>query len=148
MPRQKTLTKPKTKRRTKKQFKPPKFLRVLLALTLIAAGLCCTAAVVKKISKPYVISYGESKEVRDIRKQIAVATADNQQLKRDISYLGTAQGKEAEARKLGWVKKGEVALVVQQPGKSSFQVDQPIAIKDTFWQSAGKRLVGIFVRRH
>lgn len=135
-----------TRHKTKRRFKPPKFLRALLVLVLVAAGLYCARMIALKVSRPYLISYGESKEIAKINKQIAVATAENDQLNRDLSYLATPQGKEAEARKLGLVKKGETAIMVQQPDQSKLQLDRAQAMKETFWQSASKNLAKMFVK--
>lgn len=141
-----TPMRPSSRRKSDKPFKPPKFLRMLLILVIAVAGLYCVKATAVKILKPYVISYGESKEIDEIKKQIAVASAENRQIKRDISYVATPQGKEAEARKLGWVKKGEVTLVVDQPQQPKFTVEPSVAVKRTFWQNTSWRLVGMFVR--
>ncbi len=132
--------------KVKRQFKPPKFMRVALMVVAVAVGVYLAMLVVAKVTKPYRISYGESKEIASIQKQIADAKTDNEQLKRDLAFLATPQGKEAEARRLGWVKKGETALVVQQPDQSKFKLDQAEAMRETFWQSAGKKLIKMFVK--
>jgi cell division protein FtsB len=146
MPKRIRRTRSTTRHRTRRQFKPPKFLRVLLVLVLVAVGIYAAYATVLKVSRPYAISYKEAKEIASLKKKIAVETTDNQQLKNDLSYLATPPGKEAEARKLGWVKTGETALVVQQPDQSKLQLDQAQAMKETFWQSASKKLVKLFVK--
>ena len=142
MPKRIHRKRPKTKRR----FKAPRFLRVLLVLVVIAVGLYLGWLVARKISKPYVISYTESTEIASIQKQIADAKTENSQLKRDLEYLATPQGKEAEARRLGWVKKGETALVVQQPAQPQFQGEQSEAMKESFWQSVCRSVVKVFVK--
>ncbi len=146
MPKKQTTKRPKTRRMRTKRTKAPKLLRVLLVLTLLAAGGYCLKATVCKLARPYLISHSESQEIVALQKQIASANIENIQLKRESELMGTPQGKEAEARKLGWVKKGEVALVVQQPDQSRLLQEQAEAMKETFWQSAGKKLVGVFAR--
>lgn len=108
-------------------------------------------SVITKAARPYLISYGESKEIAEVNRQTKEAAAEKSALKRDIKYLTDpktqARALEEEARKLGWVKKGEVALVVAQP-KESNENAQPVVPTEekTFWQSAGQRVLGIFVR--
>jgi cell division protein FtsB len=146
MPKRIRRTRSTTRHKTKRTFKPPKFLRVLLVLMIVAVGIYSAYATALKVSRPYVISYGESKEIEKLKKQIAVATTENNQLNRDLSYLATPQGKEAEARKIGLVKKGETAIMVQQPDQSKLQLDRTQAMKETFWQTASKSLVKLFVK--
>ena len=121
--------------------------RALFTFTLIACVLFCIGAFVAKASKPYLISYGESKEISDIKNQIADARAENMAIKKDIKYLSTPEGKEAEARKLGWVKEGEVALVIE-PHESENKDGQSLnpPVKESFWSSAGRRILGLFAR--
>ena len=118
---------------------------MLLMLACMALVIFIVKAVVMKAARPYLISYNESKERSDIQQQIAQAKAENRALERDIIHLGTPEGKEAEARKLGWVKQGEVAVVVPQVGKSPF-ASEPLP-QETFWDHLGRRMAGVFVKK-
>lgn len=102
--------------------------------------------VLAKAIKPYRISYVESREIADVRNQIAQAEADNKRLKEDIEYIQKPEGKMVEARKLGFVKEGEVAVVVEQPDREQYERDQMKTppVKDTFLQSWKKRITGFF----
>lgn len=112
----------------------------------VACGLLyCVKAAVAKVSRPYVINYGESREVARLQKEIGAARAENRQLKGEIRDIETQTGKEAEARKLGWVKKGETAIVVEQPQKTALETAQPIPNKSC-WQRASDWLTGLFHR--
>lgn len=130
--------------RSKRRSKFGRYLRMFLMLACLALAFLIVRAMVMKAARPYLISYNESKERSEIQKQIAQAEAENRGLKRDIIYLDTAEGKEAEARKLGWVKTGEVAVVVPQVGKSPFD-GEPLP-QPTFWDHFGIRMAGMFVK--
>lgn len=119
---------------------------MFLALVILVVGAYCVKAVVAKITRPYLISYGESREVSNLKRQIASATAENRQLKSDINSIGKSQGKEAEARKLGWVKKGEIAIVVEQPQKTGLESAEERAGKSC-WQRVGDWFARVFSRR-
>ena len=128
-----------------------KAMRVFLMLLVIAGVIFSMGSVITKAARPYLISYGESKEIAEVNRQTAEAAAENSALKRDIKYLTDPKTQvralEEEARKLGWVKKGETALVVEQPKKPG-EDSRPVVPteKRSFWQDAGKRVLGIFVR--
>lgn len=78
-----------------------------------------------KASKPYVISYRESKDIVSIKREISEAEAENRALKGQIGYLKTDRGKVAEARKLGFVKPGEISLVVGKSEDDQSSSDHP-----------------------
>jgi len=122
--------------------------RVLLALAVVACGVALVGAIIAKGAKPYLISHGEAKEIGQVKQQIAQAEAESRALKKKIGYLQTPQGKEAEARKLGWVKEGEIAVVLGEPqdlqGAARGLPDSAAA--NSFWQTAGRWVLGLFVR--
>jgi len=138
----KTRTRGKTVRRKKR---PGRYLRFLLAIVIACGAVYCARAVIVKISRPYLLSYSESKEVAETQKQMDAARAENRQLARDIADISTPRGKEAEARKLGWVKKGETAIVVGPAQKSSLETAHPQPRK-SFWQNAVDVFIGPFRR--
>ena len=113
-------------------------------LVCLSLAILIVRAVAMKAARPYVISYNESKERSDIQQQIAQAKAENRALKADIIHFGTPEGKEAEARKLGWVKEGEVAVVVPDSGPSPF-ASEPLP-PESVWDRMGRRLAGMFVK--
>jgi len=120
----------------------------VLALASAAAVICIVGTVVSKAARPYLISHAESKEISEINRQIAEANAENRALKKEIAYLSTPEGKEAEARKLGWVKAGEVAIVIERPQNSQGKAVQSADSleRESFWHAAGRRILGLFVR--
>ncbi|HET6453920.1 MAG TPA: septum formation initiator family protein [Armatimonadota bacterium] len=119
-------------------------MRIFLMLICISLAAFIVRAAVMKAARPYLISYTESKERADIQRQIAQANAEKNALKRDIAYLGTPKGKEEEARKLGWVKTGEVAVVVPDTGPSPF-ASEPLP-QPSVWDRMSRRMAGMFVK--
>jgi len=118
---------------------------VLASLVIIV----CFYLIAMKASRPFIISYAESKEITDIKRQNAAAEAENKKLKEDRAYLQTAQGKEAEARKLGFVKEGEISLIVEHPEKSEPPVlnPPPPPVKKTFWQKVADKAATVFAHK-
>jgi cell division protein FtsB len=119
-------------------------MRILLLLACFGVAVLIVRAAAMKAARPYVISYTESKERADIQRQIAQANAEKNALKHDIAYLDTPEGKEAEARKLGWVKTGEVAVVVPDSGPSPF-ASEPLP-QASIWDRMSRRMAGMFVK--
>ena len=109
---------------------------------VILAG---TFMVVSKASRPYRISYSESKDITAKLQKLNKAQAENEVLKQDWEYLTNPQTQneamEIEARKLGWVKPGEIAIVVEQSPKA---LDEENKFPVSSWFSPGKRILGLF----
>jgi hypothetical protein len=120
-----------------------KLLKVMLQILVAFAIAYCVKAAIAKAARPTVINYREKKEVALLQQQIGAARAENIQLKGDITDIDTKPGKVSEARKLGWVKKGETAIVVEQPQKTALETAEPIAGKSC-WRRAGDWLAGLF----
>lgn len=123
-----------------------KSARVLAVLAVACVCILLVKAAVMKAARPYVISYGESKESTEIQQQIDAATSENKALREQIAFLSTNKGKEIEARKLGWVKPGEVSLLIQ-PKAGVPENDFITPPKDpSLVERAVRGLVGLFVR--
>lgn len=151
MRRQTTHSRPHQVVRRKTRRRRPlfaRFIRVVLMLAVIASILFCAKAVIVKAARPYLISYGESKESSEIKLQMAEAYAESKVLKKEIPHLLSPEGMEAEARKLGWVKKGEVAIVVEQPKQSQIERSGPAgpSERESCWHVIGRHILGLFVR--
>lgn len=117
----------------------------LIILVVIGAIVWRTIA---KVTKPYRISYAESKEITEIKEQIAQAEAENKKLKEEIEYIKRPEGKIAEARKLGFVKDGEIAVVVEQPDRQQYELEKtkmPV-VEETFFESLRRRVKEFFSR--
>jgi len=130
--------------RHSRRSKSGRYFRTFLMFACLALTIFIVKAMVAKAVRPYWINHNEKKESADIQKQIAQAKAENLAFKQEIIHLGTPEGKEEEARKLGWVKQGEVAVVVPDSGPSPF-ASEPLP-QETFWDHLGRRMAGVFVK--
>lgn len=117
------------------------------AVACIAVLLLCSYLVAAKASKPFIVSYSESKDIAVLKRESVAVAAENKRLREQRDYLLTARGKEAEARKLGWVKDGEVSIVVEKPPRTIvLDIPQNQPKKKTFWGGVGEKLIGLLVR--
>jgi len=133
----------KVRRRPVKSGKPGKFKRVVSRLLIICLVVGGIYMFLDKLSRPFRISHGEVQAISDVKKQIKDEEAQNRALKQHIEFLKTDKGREVEARRLGWVKPGEVAIVVEQPSPHpKIELKEPVRHK-SLW---GK-VKGIFTRR-
>lgn len=131
-------------RRPRRKSKAGRWFRILLMLACFAlVGFIAKAMIVKAV-RPWWIDHNEKKESVQLQQQIDKAKAENRAIKRDIAYLDTPEGKIAEARRLGWVKQGEVAVVVPNEGPSPFD-GEPIP-EPSFWDNLVRRVAGVFVK--
>jgi len=124
-----------------------RFLRTSLMLLAIGFGIFIGWHVVNKIAKPYIVGYCEGREIAQIKAEIAQEKRDNRSLNREIRYLGTEAGQTAEARKLGMVKEGEVALIVETSEQDPSHTREESGVekdKKPFWQAAGAWVAGLF----
>jgi cell division protein FtsL len=133
----------------KRPTRRTKTIRVIVSSLVIVIILAMAWKVVAKSIKPYRIGYSESKDIIEIKKQIAEAEAENKALKADIEYLKRPEGKLVEARKLGFVKEGEVAVVIEQPDRKQFEIDHiknPPPAEESYWKSLKRKIAKFFSR--
>lgn len=72
-----------------------------------------TFAVIRKAVRPIDLLCEGKSEVRRMEAQYAKDKAENTALHKKRRYLLTPSGSEAEARKLGYVRPGEVSVVIE-----------------------------------
>lgn len=72
---------------------------------------------VKKTVRPFNLYFIEARETKHIDNDIKKLKTENASLRNKANYLKTKEGAETEARQLGWVRKGEIALVVEKQSK-------------------------------
>jgi cell division protein FtsL len=90
-------------------------LSLVLGLLLLIA-----VAVIAKAIAPYQEAHGMRQQLADTNRQIAQTDAENAAYQRRLAYLQTPEGKTTEARKLGYLRPNEVAVVVEgTPGEFS-----------------------------
>lgn len=80
---------------------------------LAAAIVFCAFAVIRKAIRPIDLLCEGKSEVRRMEAQYAKDKAENAALRRKRRYLLTPSGSEAEARKLGYVRPGEVSVIIE-----------------------------------
>lgn len=116
---------------------------VLAVVVISVLGFASAKAV-----RPYLLSYGERKEIAVVKAKIEVAKADQKALKEQLKYASTPEGREAEMRKHGWAKPGEIAVVIPEEGKASDRLPDPgeAELPEPLWQKAGRHVLGLFVR--
>ena len=84
---------------------------VKLAVFVVIVAALANAAVYR-IGRPLRLLSREYRETRKLESQVAALRRDNASLEQRIKHLQTPQGAAVAARKLGYVKPGEVTLVV------------------------------------
>jgi cell division protein FtsL len=142
-------TRPTTRRLRRRKRKTSKLLRILLMAVVSATCIVTLFLVIHKAAKPYLLSYGESKEIADLKSEINSSLVENKALKDSISFLQTPQGKEVEARRLGFVKDGETSVVVEQPHESpSVSLQSTTHQNNSILRTAGRKILSVFARKH
>lgn len=66
-------------------------------------------------AKAYLKWYDERQEVLRLKQQLAVIEDENEHLRQGIESLDTMSGREAEARRQGWIKPGETPVLIPEP---------------------------------
>lgn len=84
----------------------------LLAIFIGVLGLAIFGLVTKAI-RPYREAGAQKGQMSITRRQIADIDRQNDALRRRIAYLQTDAGKTTEARKMGYVKPGEIPIVIE-----------------------------------
>ncbi len=84
----------------------------LLLLFICVLGLAIFGLVTKAI-RPYREAGAQKSQMTVTRRQIAEIDRQNVALHQHIAYLQTDDGMATEARKMGFVKPGEIPIVVE-----------------------------------
>lgn len=81
---------------------------------IFVCALICTVGwwVVGKVARPIILLRDQLRESRRLSAELESLKAKNKELRRRLKYLKTSRGAADEARKLGYVKPGEVLLVL------------------------------------
>lgn len=86
---------------------------------LVSALLVVVAVVAVNIVRPLRLLSAESREVRKARQELALLKKENADLERSIAYLKTPRGRAQAARKLGYVKPGEIIIVLPESAQKA-----------------------------
>jgi len=88
-------------------------LKVVMLISLIAVTGVFAA---DRISRPIKLLSAENRETQRVAISLASLREENARIERQIRYLKTARGKAQAARKIGYVKPGEIMLVLPPEG--------------------------------
>lgn len=82
------------------------------AWTLLWGGLALAASLrlITIALDPILATYHSTIEIRTLEAEFETARRSNEHLRRQIAYLNSRAGIEEEARRLGWVRAGELPL--------------------------------------
>lgn len=93
--------------------------RIVWPLIKPTAIVAFAIFVLGKIARPFRLYDQEYSETRQIALELESLRKENASLERQIKHLKTTEGAAQAARKLGWVKPGEITLVIPQDDKRS-----------------------------
>jgi cell division protein FtsB len=82
--------------------------------TFFSVILVIVVTVTVNIARHFRLLSAESLEVRKARQELASLKKENAELERRIAYLKTPRGRAQAARKLGYVKPGEIIIVLPE----------------------------------
>jgi hypothetical protein len=78
----------------------------------VAILLILAVVIVKKTVRPFALCYGEASSAGEINRELRDLREENRVLAQKRTYLASREGALTEARKLGWVNKGERGIVI------------------------------------
>ena len=90
--------------------------KFLLATIIVAVGFG-SFAVLRKIYRPIDLMWENRTEVRKMEDHLNAVQKENSELQTKRKYLQSAQGAETEARKLGFVRPGEISIIIGEDQK-------------------------------
>lgn len=117
-PKVRTREKAVTRGRRRPWFARKRIARWLLAGIVITVALVLGCSVVNKILRPFRLVGNERREKARIVSDYNALRTKNEELRRQLHYLQTPEGIAQEARKQGYVKPGEVSLVIPEDAKA------------------------------
>lgn len=80
---------------------------------VLAIGCLAMAWLGAVVARPYLLALRLRADNRELGRQIGELQIANQRLRKQISALDTPAGQEREARKLGYVRPGEVPILMK-----------------------------------
>lgn len=97
--------------------KPPRILGVWARVALLVCFLGVLAflavALVAKAVRPYREARAQNVQLAQTQAESSALAAQNALLTRHITYLKTSNGVASEARKMGYLRPGEIPIVVE-----------------------------------
>lgn len=113
-PRVRPKAEPVVRRRRRKSFSSAKASRWLVRIVVVTVALALGCSVGCKILRPFRLVGDEKRQKAQIVSDYVTLKKQNQQLQWQLHYLKTPEGIAQEARKQGFVKPGEISLVIPE----------------------------------
>ena len=100
----------------RRTFLPIIKICVVACLAVFAVGLTFVVAnaTVSRVSRPIKLLNSEYQETQRVHSQLGSIKQENAVLQSRINHLKSLRGAERAARKLGYVKPGEIILVIPE----------------------------------
>lgn len=95
-----------------RQKKRSFFLKAIIPLTMFCVIVAAGLVVVGKVSQPFLLYSREKRATDELKMKLETCQKENAELERRIKYIQTPEGAAQAARELGWVKPGEITLVM------------------------------------
>lgn len=118
-PKVRTRAKSATPNKRRRWFTKGRASRWLSKGAIIMVALWLGCSVVCKIARPIRLVDTEKREKAKVVSDYLALKKQNQDLQRQLHYLQTPDGVAQEARKQGFVKPGEVSLVIPEEDKTT-----------------------------
>lgn len=104
-------------RKSRRRKKPvpgllPRF--ALIALVVGFSAVAC-AAIASKVAEPYEMMHQEKRQIATLNAQLQATDAQNEGMERQAQYLERPDGAEEVARSKGYLKPGEISLIIATP---------------------------------
>lgn len=107
--------------RKKRRKKPVLGLMPRFGLIVLVVGFAAVASIAigTKIAQPYEMMHQERAQVATLKTALDQTDAQNAAMQQQADYLTRPDGEEAAARAQGYVKPGEVSLIIEQPSAAT-----------------------------
>ena len=102
---------PHPKRRKRPSPKKLVWFAIKVVVVVVLAALIGNA-VAGKIARPFQLCGAEDRELQRVRTELSALRKENAVLERRLRHLKSKAGISSIARKLGYVKPGEIMLVI------------------------------------
>lgn len=114
---------PPPQRRKRKRSLMKRVVPAFIMLVIMSGVVLVGSIVVAKVLRPFKLCNIETREERRLASEYLSLKKENADLRRQLQYMNTPRGVAGAARKLGYVKPGEISLVIPEdnhhPSKST-----------------------------
>ena len=106
--------------RRRKRPSPRKLVWSVIKVTVVVVlAAMIGTAVAGKIARPFQLRGAEDRELQRVQSELTTLRKENIILDRKLRYLKSKAGIASIARKLGYVKPGEISLVIPEDEPNS-----------------------------